>query len=124
MRKILVLALGASLLFTLAYANDQSGWSWEYKPVGGTYLIYSGELGDEKAPTQDDRKLAVEITGQPAKDIFDSMYPDFQPTCSGEKGDRDRRKGNLYCTFHPGSGYRCFIGLNLRNGKSIAGAIC
>lgn len=124
MRKVLVLTLGASLLFTLAYANEQSGWSWEYKPVDGTYLVYAGELGNERAPTQNDRKLAVEITGPAAKEVFDSMYPDFQPTCSGGKGDRDRRKGNLYCTFHSGNGYRCFIGLNLRTGKSIAGGTC
>lgn len=124
MRKILGLILCASALLSLAYASDKSGWTWQYKPLKASYSIYSGELGEQEAPTQSDRKLAIEITGQQAKEIFDSMYPDFKPTCSGEKGDRDRRKGNLYCAYHPGEGYRCFIGVDLRTGKSIAGGIC
>jgi hypothetical protein len=124
MKKILGLLLGVTALFTLAYANDSSGWTSEYKPLKGSYLIYSGELGEQEAPTQIDRKLAIEVTGQMARDMFTSMPPDFKPTCSGEKGDRDRRKGNLYCTCHNGKEYRCFIGLNLRTGKSIGAGSC
>ncbi len=124
MRTILALVLGASALLSLAYAGDKNGWTWEHKPLKASYSIYSGELGEEAAPTQTDRKLAIEVTGEAAKQIFDSMHPDFKPSCSSEKGDRDRRKGDLYCTYHPNEGYRCFIGINLRTGKSIAGGIC
>ncbi|KAB8060429.1 hypothetical protein GCN74_09120 [Janthinobacterium sp. FT14W] len=124
MQKILGLLLGATALLSLAYAKDNIGWTWEYKPFKGAYLIYSGELGEQEAPTQNDRKLAIEVTGKLARDMFDSMSPDFKPTCSNEKGDRDRRKGNLYCTYHIGEEYRCFIGLNLRTGKSIGAASC
>ena len=124
MQKVLGLILGVTTLFSLAYANDKSGWNWEYKPFKGSYLIYSGELGEQEAPTPNDRKLAIEVTGQPAREMFDSMRPDVQPTCSNEKGDRDRRKGDLYCTYHPGEEYRCFIGVDLRTGKSIAGGTC
>jgi hypothetical protein len=63
-----------------------------------TYSIYSGEMGDERgAPTATDRKLAVVIEDRAAKDIFDAMGPDFHPSCSQDKGDRDRREGEVMC---------------------------
>ncbi|WP_256080158.1 hypothetical protein [Massilia sp. YIM B04103] len=124
MKAIAGLVLGVCALLSLAYAGDKKSWAWEYRPVKASYAIYSGELGDEAAPTQNERKLSLEITGQAAKEIFDSMSPDIKPSCSGEKGDRDRRKGKLYCTYHQGDGYRCFIGVDLRTGQSIAGGTC
>ena len=88
------------------------------------YLIYSGEMGDQRAPTRSDRKLSVTVTGQAAKDIFDSIYPDAKVTCSDEKGERLRGKGELWCAYSPTGGYRCYLGFDLRSGKSIAGASC
>jgi len=94
------------------------------KPMKAEYSIYSGEIGDERAPTTADRKLSVEVSGQAAKDIFDSIYPDSKVTCSDEKGQRLRRKGQLWCAFSPATGYRCYLGFNLRTGASIGGASC
>lgn len=122
--KKLVLILGVTTLLSLAYASDKIGWTWEYKPFKGAYTIYAGELGERVAPTLAERKLAVRITGQPAKEIFDSIYPDEKETCAGEKGDRSRVKGNVWCTFQRAEGYTCYFGFNLRTGESIPGAIC
>ncbi|MGK5025324.1 hypothetical protein [Janthinobacterium sp. RB2R34] len=94
------------------------------KPLQAEYTIYSGELGNEQAPSKSDRKLAIEINGPAAKDIFDSIYPDAKVNCSGEQGERLRSKGNLWCSFLPGTGYRCFLGYDLRTGKDIPGASC
>jgi hypothetical protein len=124
MERILGSGVLVALLCSAIYASGQDAWIGENRPFSGLYSIYGGELGEEVAPTRNDRKLSIEITGAPAKEMFDSMYPDFQPTCSGEKGDRDRRKGNLYCSYSAGGAYRCFLGYNLRTGKSIAGASC
>ena len=93
-------------------------------PMKAQYLIYSGDMGDERAPTTSDRKLSIQVSGQAAKDIFDSIYPDAKVTCSEEKGQRLREKGELWCSFSPSNGYRCYIGYDLRTGKSIAGASC
>lgn len=112
------------MLLSAIYASSKSNWTGESRPLKGPYLIYAGQLGEAAPPKQNDRKLAIENTGQPAKEIFESMSPDFQPTCSGEKGDRDRRKGNLYCSYSARGSYRCFLGFDLRTGKSIAGASC
>lgn len=95
------------------------------KPLTAEYTIYSGSLGDEQAPTKTDRKLAIEITGEAAKDIFESLYPDVQGvSCSEEKGERLRRKERVWCAYSPSGGYRCFVGFNLRTGESIAGGSC
>jgi len=114
----------ASMLSVLSHAQEKADYPAPAKPLKAEYTIYSGGLGDEQAPTKDERKLAIEISGQGAKDIFDSLYPDAKVTCSGEQGERLRRKGHVWCSFSPANGYRCFIGFNLRTGDSIAGGSC
>lgn len=123
MKKTSVL-LGATALLSLAYAAEQANWPAPYRTFKGEYTIYSGGLGDQQAPTRDDRKLSFIIEGQPAKDIFESMYPDDKQTCSGAKGARSRSKGNVWCTYNPRNGYTCYFGFDLRTGKSIAGGTC
>lgn len=119
-----VLIVGAITLLSLAYASDQSQSPAAYRPFKGDYAIYSGELGNQQAPTRDDRKASFIIEGQPAKEIFNSMSPDDKETCSGDKGARSRTKGNVWCTFHQRDGYTCYFGFDLRTGKSIGGGIC
>ena len=114
---LLVLSVGGR-------AQEKPVYPAPAKPLKAEYTIYSGGLGDEQAPTKDERKLSIEISGQGAKEIFDSMYPDAKVTCSGEVGERLRRKGHVWCSFAPTAGYRCFIGFNLRTGDSIAGGSC
>ena len=121
--RLLTLAAAACLL--TSHAAEKEIVPAPSKPLkAAEYTIYSGELGNEQAPTKDDRKLAIEIGGQAAKEIFDSLYPDAKVTCSGEKGERLRRKGELWCAFLPSRGYRCFLGYNLRTGQGIAGGSC
>jgi len=94
------------------------------KPLNADYVIYSGDLGEQLAPTQADRKISISVSGKPAKDIFESIYPDIKVECSIEKGERERRKGNVWCFYMPSRGYRCYLGFDLRTGKSIAGGDC
>jgi hypothetical protein len=113
-----------SMLSTAAGAENATRSTVISKPLEGEYSIYAGELHDEKAPTKTDRKLAVEIGGQAAKEIFDSLYPDSKVSCTGEQGERLRRKDQIWCSFTPKDGYRCFLGLDLRTGKSVPGGSC
>lgn len=124
MRRLIVV-VGTALL-SLAYASDNSAtWTGAYKPLVATYSIYSGEPGEREAPTQSERKLAIAIKGDAAKEIFDSLYPDARETaCTDEKGERLRRKGEVWCSYRPSNGYRCFVGFNLRTGESLSGASC
>jgi len=114
---LLVLSVGGQ-------AQEKPVYPAPAKPLKAEYTIYAGGLGDEQAPTKDERKLSIEISGQGAKEIFDSLYPDAKVSCSGEPGERLRRKGHVWCSFAPANGYRCFIGFNLRTGDSIAGGSC
>jgi hypothetical protein len=120
MKKLLLVAGVCAL--SVAYATD---WQEKYKPLNATYLIYSGEPGERAAPTTADRKIAVIVTGGPAKEIFDSLYPDAKGvTCTTEKGERLRRKDDVWCSYRPSNGYKCFMGFNLRNGQPHSGASC
>ena len=122
-QKSLLIAV-AMMLHVGSHAQEKPVYLAPAKPLKAEYTIYSGGLGDEQAPTKDERKLAIEISGQGAKEIFDSLYPDAKVTCSGEAGERLRRKGHVWCAFSPARGYKCFIGFNLRTGDSIAGGSC
>lgn len=119
-----IVILGATALLSLAYAAEQAHRPASYRPFKGEYVIYSGELDDQQAPTKDDRKLSFILDGQPAKDIFDAMPPDDKQTCSNEKSARSRTKGNVWCTYAPADGYTCYFGFDLKTGKNIAGGIC
>ncbi|MBJ7309995.1 hypothetical protein ACFOLJ_17460 [Rugamonas sp. CCM 8940] len=124
MKKLLFTAL-ASALLSAGHAQGKEVSPAPAKPLkAAEYTIYSGELGNEQAPTKNDRKLAIEISGPAAKEIFDSLYPDSKVTCSSEKGERLRRKRDLWCAYQPSDGYRCFLGVNLRTGESIPGGSC
>jgi hypothetical protein len=119
--KTLLLVAGVCAL-SVAYASD---WSEKYKALNASYLIYSGEPGERAAPTKTDRKIAIIVTGDPAKEIFDSLYPDAKDvTCTTEEGERLRRRGDVWCSYWPSNGYKCFMGFNLRNGQPHSGASC
>jgi hypothetical protein len=123
--KIRLLAVAAIVSMPLTYAADQPqpDRPAPYQAVTGRYAIYSGDLDEQLAPTKSDRKLSLIIDGQPAKDIFDAMAPDDKTTCGGE-GARSRTKGNTWCSYQPKRGYQCYLGLDLRTGRSIAGGMC
>jgi hypothetical protein len=124
MKKLLLVACACVL--SAAYAgNNAVGWYEKYKPLKATYLIYSGEPDERAAPTKTDRKIAIVVEGGPAKEVFESLYPDAKGvTCTSEVGERLRRKGDVWCSYRPSNGYRCFMGFNLRNGQPHSGASC
>jgi hypothetical protein len=124
MKKLLVLA--SACVLSAAYAGDDAkGWYEKYKPLKASYLIYAGEPDERSAPTKTDRELAIIVEGNAAKEIFDSLYPDAKGvSCTTEPGERLRRKGDVWCSYRPSDGYRCFMGFNLRNGQSNSGASC
>lgn len=94
------------------------------KPLKADYVIYSGDLGEQMPPTKTDRKISINVTGQSAKDLFDSLGPDIKAECTTGKGERERRKGTVWCFYLPASGYECYFGFDLRTGKSIDGGEC
>lgn len=116
--------LAATLASGLARADDTLAEASPPKPLNAKYVIYSGDFGEQYVPTKTDRKLSVFVTGQPAKDIFDSLYPDIKAECTVEPGERQRRKEHIWCIYGLRNGYTCYFGFDLRTGKSIEGGEC
>lgn len=121
MRKIIGLVLSVTML-SPASAAELSDW----QSLRAEYVIFSGPyLAERDAPTATDRKLSIALEGQPAKEVFDSIGPDLRDSCSAEEGDRDRRKGGVQCTYRRKDGsYRCWVGVDLRTGRSYPTVSC
>lgn len=124
MRKLFATVIASTALLSWAYASEVTKWDGEYQPLKASYSVYSGTPSEKAAPTKTDRKIAIAIDGAAAKEIFDSLYPDAKVTCSDEKGERLRSKGEVWCSYTPSAKYRCFVGFDLRTGKSYSGASC
>ena len=129
MRNMVVTLFVACGIFSLAVAADTFG-TWQ--PLQESrYKIFSGDtVADGEAPTVKDRKLSIVVRGKSAKEIFDSIGPDARETCSSEKGDRERTKGGIQCMYTAkddnlaDKGYRCWIGVNLIDGRGIPTVSC
>jgi len=73
---------------------------------------------------------ACALSAAYAVNSADGWYERYKPLkaayliYSGEPGERLRRKGDVWCSYRPGNGYRCFMGFNLRSGQSNSGASC
>lgn len=74
--------------------------------------------------------MIILVDGNTAKEIFDSIGPDYRETCSGADGDRHRRKKGIVCFYtaqdvkDTDGPYRCWIGMNLQTGDTIGTISC
>ncbi|TFW31547.1 hypothetical protein E4O92_13565 [Massilia horti] len=122
----------AATALSLAYAADLSGDPYGlWKPLkGAIYKFHSGIVADATPPTANDRRLTFLVDGNIAKEIFNSIGPDYPETCGSEKGDRDRVKKGIVCSYtaqdekDKDGPYRCWIGLNLKTGDTIGTISC
>lgn len=105
------------------YAGD---WSSSYRPAAVRYVIYGNSLGDSAPPSSDDRKIAFEVTGRSAREIFDAIGPDLKDSCSSEPEIRFRSRDEerVSCIKTVKGDYTCHFGFDLKSGKSIGGSIC
>lgn len=74
-----------------------------------------------------ERTMTITVQGLAAKEIFDSIGPDIRQICRQEKGDHERRKRGVNCTYGTqasSKGNRCWVGLNLWTGESIPTVSC
>jgi hypothetical protein len=92
----------------------------------GNYMIYSGGIGDPQNSIRNEKKIAIEIDGKAAKEIFNAIGPDVPDVCGASADLRIRKKndGALSCSRSFRGEYRCHIGFDLQSGKSIGGVVC
>lgn len=107
-------------------AAETGAPSAQPKPVTGTYQVYGGSLADMQPPATGDAHVSFRFKGQSARDLFQSIGPDMkkQDACSNAADYRERRRGHLLCVHLKHDGYSCYLGLDLRKGKSDFGAVC
>jgi hypothetical protein len=117
---------------SLARAADPSSDPYGlWKPLqGAIYKLHSGLVADRTEPTASDRRLTIVVDGKTAREIFDSIGPDLPGTCDDVKGDRERNKKGVSCTYKTedekgkDGPYRCWIGVNLRTGDTVGTISC
>ena len=128
MKPYRTLAIVASAaLFALTCASAKKAWDGSYTRGTLHYLIYSSDLDEAQPPTRSDQRLSVAVTGELARRMFESIGPDLKPACGTTLGMRQRQRGDVDCSYdkdQPAAPYTCHFGIDLRNGKSIAGATC
>lgn len=114
------------LLLTISAAAFANDWSFSYRPAAVRYVMYGNSLGDTLPPSSDDQKIAFEITGRAAREMFDAIGPDQQDACAAEPGVRFRARDDekVSCSRSRDGDYTCHFGFDLKSGKSIGGSIC
>lgn len=118
--------LSAVFVFSLSRADTPKAWDGMYAPAKASYLLYSGPLDEKEAPKPGKQKLSLMIEGQAAKQMFEAIGPDQKDACSASTGVRIRSRGDVTCAFDREikEPYTCFIGVDLKTGKSIGGETC
>lgn len=120
------LAVCALILGLPAAVQAAKEWTFEYRPTAARYAIYGGELGDTTPPSERNKRISIYLEGAGARDIFNLIGPDLTDVCGAEDSTRIREKddGRISCSYAPKDGYRCYVGFDLRTGKSIGGVSC
>lgn len=122
-RKLLLAVL---VVVTCGTAIGASEWVHTYRTAQVKYAIYGGGLGDPVAPTKNDKKIAFQITGKAARDIFNAIGPDRYDECLSDHGARSRYidDGKFFCARYSDGDYVCSFGFDLKSGKTTHGMVC
>jgi hypothetical protein len=119
-----VYLMSVFMLLPSAHAAESEKGRFMAKPLKGDYYVYGGSIGEKTPPTPKDRKLSLMLTGLLAKELFDHIGPDMKAACGAGPDHRERNKGDLVCLWTKEDGYACYVGLDMRTGKSMIGVSC
>lgn len=125
--KLHIALLSLALLLPPSHAATPTVWDGEYAVAKARYLVYSGRLGEKEPPKVGSKKVSLLIEGQLAQDIFNSLGPDQKQACGASTGVRIRERGDITCSYDREqkiAPFTCYVGLNLKTGKSMEGATC
>jgi hypothetical protein len=121
------LLVSLALVLSSSYADAPKEWDAEFATTKMRYLIYSGTLGETEPPQAGNKKLSMMFEGRLARELFDSIGPDQKDACGASTGVRMRERGDISCSYdrdQKSAPFTCYVGLNLKTGKSMAGSIC
>jgi len=114
----------AVLLLMSVVAMPVAAGAQDFRPLKGSYALYSRELGDPGPPTRGDAKLALSLTGPLAKQLFTHLgaAATVHVECSEDDGVT-RTRGALSCTRDKTGETHCALGFDIAKGKAIAGEV-
>jgi len=114
------------LIFIFSSGVIAKIWEFQYRTADVKYAVYGVSLGDPVAPSRSDNKIAFELQGQVAREMFEAMGSDKKDSCSQDQGVRFRSSDDekVVCTKSKEGEYSCSFGLDIKSGKSIGGSIC
>lgn len=131
MRKLTLLMLvGLCQLVSAGEGEKKPHALNQWNQFQASYKIHSGNTAYSELPTKADSAFTVAFRDEAAKQLFDQIGPDVKDGCSDAKGDRERRKKGVFCTYtdrleNPANAhYRCWIGINLRSGEGDVRVPC
>ena len=118
--------MALALLSRSQAADKPPAWTGEPRPLQGDYQIYGGTLSEMLPPTRNDRKVAIMVKGELARELFTQIGPDVkqEQACSSSADYRERRRGDISCVHTKGAAYEGYCGRDMRRGKGMDGAIC
>jgi hypothetical protein len=93
-------------------------------PLKGRFTLYGGDLGDWNPPPKTGAKINLQIDGIAASQMYSQLGPRAQSKDCAPSHDKIRRRGDLVCTREPSGETHCLIGVDLKSGKSVFGAVC
>lgn len=131
MRKLTFLALVSFCQLAIAAPHEKRHELNRWNPLPAEYKIHSGNTAYSELPTKTDSAITLAFKGEAAKRLFDQIGPDVKEGCAiTNKGDRERRRKGAVCLYETqldsptDSHYRCWIGIDLRNGEGDVRVSC
>jgi len=124
MRLQVAIAFIGALITATEVSAGAPAWEFVYRPTKAEYVLYGGFLGDTVPPTKGDSKISLLISGSAARDMFNALGPDQPDACGADASTRVREKEDISCLRYSSKNYVCYVGLDLKTGKSIGGVIC
>lgn len=116
-----ILAVTAGSLFAQAARNDGQ----EEGRFSGEYGIHGGSPGDITPPTAKDARVTMTINGRLAARMYRELGPKAQQKECVSDDVEMRDLGDISCEREKAGGKAtCYIGFNLRSGKSVYPRAC
>lgn len=130
MLRLAVIALSA-LAGVLVAQTAMGFWNGSRRDFSGSYVLYGGSPspGEARQPSLGDAKVAFNIRGASAKELFDAIGPNraanapAQRACPSNRNIIVRERDALICRHAPHDEYWCTFGFDLSTGLSTWGAV-
>lgn len=114
-----IMPIGVTCL--LAGAAYAQSFDREFKPLEEARYVIRGKSIIDPGPDEKIDRVAFSITGNAAKEIYESMPAEPELVCF--EPIQQKRAGGLACT-KTGQDYHCTVAITLDSGETAPGAAC